>query len=493
MRASLRTTLFLCWALVAAGLSSGCATNPVTGEQDFVLLSEQQEIAIGRAEHPKVLERYGRYPDDALQRYVQGLGEALAAKSHRRDLIYRFTVLDSPEVNAFALPGGYIYITRGLMAYLGSEAELAAVLGHELGHVTARHSVRQISAAQAMDIGYTIGAILTPELRQRSAQDLFNVLGTALVRGYGRGHELEADRLGAQYLARTGRDPRSMLEVLRVLKAQEQFERQLAQEEGREPNVYHGLFSTHPDNDRRLQEVVTAATGLRPAGERPGPGREAYLRHLDGMTYGPGPRQGVVRGDRFYHRELDFGLRFPEGWRVDNRPDSLLLTAPQRRALMQVTVEDRNKRIGPRAFLEQRLETANLDQGEALSVNGLEGYAAVAPLRTPFGVRDARVAVVFHGRRGFLFLAAPRAEDGTTALRAPFLATVRSFHPLSDAEYALAEPLRLKIERLDADTDYAALAARSGLQHHAEERLRLLNQDYPKGEPRAGELIKRVE
>ncbi len=226
----------------------GCAVNPVSGQQELVLLSEQDEIAMGRTSHQQVLEQYGVYDNEELQRYVQDIGARLAEKSHRNNLIYRFTLLDSKDVNAFALPGGYIYITRGLMAYLNSEAELAAVLGHEIGHVTARHAVRQYSATQMANIGATLGAILIPGMNQSVTNQLVQAFGTALLRGYGREHELEADRLGAEYLARADYSPQSMLDVIRVLKDQESFETQLAKAEGREPRIYHGLFSTHPDN-----------------------------------------------------------------------------------------------------------------------------------------------------------------------------------------------------------------------------------------------------
>jgi predicted Zn-dependent protease len=204
--------------LLALLALSGCATNPVSGKKEAVLMSEQKEIEIGRELNPEVRKRYGVYDNHALQDYVQGVGQKLAGLSHRPGLIYRFSVLDSNEVNAFALPGGYIYITRGLLAYLNSEAELAAVLGHEIGHVTARHAVRQYTTAMAANIGYTIGSIFVPQIGNQGVGNLFNVLGTALVRGYGRQHELESDRLGAQYLAHAGYDPQAMLQVLEVLK-----------------------------------------------------------------------------------------------------------------------------------------------------------------------------------------------------------------------------------------------------------------------------------
>src|SRR5688572_22830979 len=189
----------------------GCATNPVTGGKDVVLMSESQEVEMGRKAHPQVLQQYGRYDDEALQQYVTSVGQRIAASSHRSDLQYTFTVLDSADVNAFALPGGYVYVTRGIMAYLNSEAELAAVLGHEIGHVTARHSVRQQTGATAAGVGAMVVGILT------GSGDLANVAnaaGTALVRGYGRDMELEADRLGAEYLNRIGYEPEEMIDVV---------------------------------------------------------------------------------------------------------------------------------------------------------------------------------------------------------------------------------------------------------------------------------------
>ncbi|MCZ6802367.1 MAG: M48 family metalloprotease [Proteobacteria bacterium] len=161
-------------------LISSCAVNPVTGKQDLVLLTENDEIALGRKTHLEVLKQYSIYENPALQKYVKNVGTKLASKSHRSNLIYRFTVLDSKEINAFALPGGYLYITRGLMAYLRSEAELAAVLGHEIGHVTARHSVQQYSANQLTNIGLALGSIFIPGMNQASNQ-LAQLFGVALI------------------------------------------------------------------------------------------------------------------------------------------------------------------------------------------------------------------------------------------------------------------------------------------------------------------------
>ena len=213
-------------------LLSACATNPVTGKQDLVFMSESQEIALGNQASQQIMQQYRRYDDPALQSYVNEVGQRLAAKSHRANLDFHFTVLDSTQINAFALPGGHIYITRGLMAYLNSEAELAAVLGHEIGHVTARHGVRQQSSHQAAGLGMGLLGVFFPGMNNAAISQVMNVAGAALLSGYGREHELESDRLGAEYLANVGYDPNAMLEVVRVLKNQEIFDQKLAALEG---------------------------------------------------------------------------------------------------------------------------------------------------------------------------------------------------------------------------------------------------------------------
>ena len=199
---------------VISWLITGCATNPVTGSSDFVLMSEEQEISLGQKYSTEIQEEMPAYPDPVLDELLQRVGRKLASHSHRPELDYHFTIVDSSQVNAFALPGGYIYITRGMLAYLNSEAELAAVLGHEIGHVTARHSVRQQSTSAVTGI---LGAVLAASTGIQGADSLTSMAGTAIVRGYGREHELEADRLGAEYLARSGYDPDAMLEVVSVL------------------------------------------------------------------------------------------------------------------------------------------------------------------------------------------------------------------------------------------------------------------------------------
>ncbi|OGT32921.1 MAG: hypothetical protein A2W28_01315 [Gammaproteobacteria bacterium RBG_16_51_14] len=481
---SLITLLLIC---------SGCAVNPVTGQQDLVLLSEQDEIALGRQSHQQVLQQYDVYDNKELQRYVQDTGAKIAGKSHRNNLIYRFTVLDSKDINAFALPGGYIYITRGLLAYLKSEAELAAVLGHEIGHVTARHSVRQYSAVQLANIGATLGSILIPGMNQPMTNQLVQVFGTALLRGYGREHELEADGLGAEYLARNGYDPEAMLDVIRALKSQEQFETQLAQAEGREPNIYHGLFSTHPDNDTRLQEVITRARKLKAAVPNAYSGQGQFMHLVDNMIYGDSPHDGIVRGRRFFHADLGFTISFPQGWNVRNLPDSLILVAPNGEALQQLSVEDINERIPPRQFMAQRLGLANLSREGAVNIHGLDAYTGIAVINTDFGRRPARFNVIYFNNQAYILAGITKNPDAIGLFDPAFQETANSFHSMTPNEQVLAMPLRLKIMQTEESTNFRQLASQSPLEHNAEQLLRLLNGKFPEGEPHPGELIKIVQ
>lgn len=463
---------------------SGCATNPVSGTPDFVLLSEDQEIELGRTNDPKIRAQFGAYDNPALQAYVQQVGDRLAAQSHRPELIYRFTVLDSPDVNAFALPGGYIYITRGILAYLQSEAELAAVLGHEIGHVTARHSVKQYSAATAASVA---AALL---LRTQGGQDLFNIIGNALISGYGREHELESDRLGAEYLARTGYNPNAMIEVVGVLKNQEEFEKERAKAEGREPRIYHGVFATHPSADKRLQEVVAEAHKHAVADE-PRLGRDEYLKHVDGLVFGDSAKAGVRHGPNFYHREMNFAVKFPDGWRVENSPSAVSAFGDGKETVVQMRAEDLNKRMTPREYMQTRLKVGDLKDEKPVPGVDLPSHSGVARLNTPFGRRDARVAVVFQGNRAFTFFGASKQDLATHD--PVFLAVAGSLHPLTPEEQRIAEGLRIRVVRAAAGDTFAKLAKRSPVTNYAESVLRLINDRFPDGEPGKGELVKIIE
>jgi predicted Zn-dependent protease len=485
------TTRTLLAAVAIASIAmTGCATNPVTGKADVVTMSAAQEVEIGRKMHPQILQQYGRYSDEALQAYVNDIGQRIARASHLPNLEFTFTVLDSEEINAFALPGGYVYVTRGIMAYLNSEAELVAVLGHEVGHVTARHAVRQQTGATAAGVGATLIGVLTGS---GDLANIANMAGTALVRGYGRDMELEADSIGAEYLARLGYDPEAMIDVVRLLKNQEMLEVQIARQEGREPRVYHGVFSTHPDNDTRLKEVVASA-GKANSGESRPDGREAYLRRIEGLPLGPSKEQGVVRGSRFYHGTLGVTVAFPSGWAVQNLPRKVVASSPQQDAMLQLTAVPPPADVKPRELLARSLPGVPLSGGEPLEINGLTGYTAIArDVALPWGNRGpARYAVLYYNGLAYVFTGATRLSSALSASDPLFMSSIKTFRRLRDNEFKLAEPNRIRLIKATPQTRIAALAATSPIEKYPAERLRLLNDLYPDREPVAGELIKVV-
>ncbi|MEW6312866.1 MAG: M48 family metalloprotease [Pseudomonadota bacterium] len=475
-----------CIALLLA-VATGCAQNPVSGKQNLALVSEADEIRIGKQGDLDIKKEYGFYDLPKLQEYVDMVGQKLARNSHRSNLEFHFTVVDSPEINAFALPGGYIYITRGLLAYLNSEAELAAVLGHEIGHVTARHSVQQMSAAYAADIAVQIASIFAPELGSAVGRNLVNVLGGALLSGYGREHELEADRLGAQYLAKTGYDPQAMVQVIRVLKNQELFDAEIAKQEGREPRAYHGLFATHPDNDTRLKEVVGEAAQWAQPGATLNK-RAEFLAQSDGLVYGDDPRQGVIRGNVFYHTDLGFSLTFPPDWRIKNQPDRLLAGSPDSEAMIELKMAEGSKE-SPADLLRRLLNLTTTDELEATTVNGLQ--AAFATVRRQ--ARPIRAGAVILNGNAYLMVGGGASAAAFERRLKEIDGTLHSFRALDDAERKQVKPLHITTVQAKPGTTYAKLAQRSPLGKNAEGILRLLNAMYPSGEPAAGQTVKVVE
>ena len=452
-------------AVLCALALTHCATNPVSGNPNFVTMSEAQEISTGRNEDKKVREQYGSYDDPALQRYVNDIGQRLARTSHRAGLQYQFLVVDSPEVNAFALPGGYIYITRGILAYLNSEAELAAVLGHEIGHVTARHSVQQLSAATAANIGVSVLQIFVPQIRNSAGDALINTLGGALLSGY---------------------DPQAMIKVVGVLKNQELFDAEVAKAEGREARAYHGLFASHPDNDTRLQEVVREAAKFKSAENRVN--REEFMRGMDHMVFADSPAQGVVRNNTFYHPDLGLTLNFPAGWRIRNNAENVAAASPDQSALIDLRSAGRAEG-SPTDVLRKILK---LGAGSTLTPLVLGGLQA-AVTETTLSGKPTRVAVAFIGSSAYAIGLQARDAAAYGRHKAAMDAAMSSFHAMTAQERLLAKPLRLRVITAQAGQTFAALARTSPLGRFAENHLRVINGLYPSGEPVAGQSLKIVE
>jgi predicted Zn-dependent protease len=486
-RPLLVTALLACAALVAS-----CAKNPVTGNTDVTMVSKKGEIEQGRKAHEQVIRFYGIYEDQGLQDYVTQIGTKLAQASERPELEWHFTVVDADDINAFALPGGYIYITRGIMAYLNSEAELAAVLGHEIGHVTARHSVRQQTQNTLTGILATGAAIFTGN---RAVADLANIGGQALLRGYGRDMELEADRLGAQYLAKTGYDPQAMIGVITVLKNQETFEIQRAREEGREPRVYHGVFASHPSADDRLQQAVAVAKPAR-AGAAPHVGVEDYMAQLQGVSFMSSKQQGIVRDNRFYHAGLGITVAFPKDWVVLNQRNRLLAHTRTQDAVIQITTDARPENNTPREYLQKQLGQRSLTAGQDLNFNDMEGYSLIARSGSPLdgGKGPVRYAAVYRDKLVFIFAASSRSsQESIPAHDRVFLSTFQTLRSLKPTEFPLAEPYRIDLVKAQNGTKMEDLAKDSPIKKYPLQTLRLINDLYPNKQPEAGRIVKVVD
>lgn len=410
-----------------------CATNPVTGRRELSLVSESQEIAMGQEAAQQVVGTIGLVPDSALQRYVSGIGLTLARASERPNLPWSFGVIDDPMVNAFALPGGPIFITRGIMTHMNSEAQLVSVLGHEIGHVTAKHSVQQMSQAQLAQIGLIAAVIVKPGLAQFG--DLASQGLGLLFLKFGRDDETQADDLGFRYMVNAGYSPTEMAEMFRTL------QRLGGGGEGRVPE----WLSTHPDPGNRVQKTLdrVAATSL-PANLRVE--RDAFLQRTDGLIFGENPRQGFFRQSLFLHPDLQFQLEFPSGWKAQNQATAVVAVSSQQDAIVVLTLAGTD---APNQALSKFLNQQGVQsQGaSSSSINGLTAASAVFTAQTQDGVLAGNVAFISHGGRTFRVMGyTPQQRYGS--YRGVFAQSLGSFRRLTDAAALAVQPVRVHLVRL---------------------------------------------
>ena len=329
---------------------TGCATNPTTGKQDFVMLTESQELALGEQAAAEINKQMILLPKtDPLARYVDSVGQRLAAASDRKNLFYRFHVVDDSTINAFALPGGYIYIYRGLLTHMNSEAELAAVLGHEIGHVTARHAVQQYSKAQAYQLGVAITSIFVPI--PQGSTILTDMLAMAVIQGYGREAELQSDELSLDYLSRAGYDANATIGVLKTLKRMDELDTKEKTDAGEKVEKYHGAFSSHPETRKRIDEAIAKHAAMQTNGRIVN--HEQMLQAVDGYAYGDSAEQGAVVGRRFLHPELGIQVKFPADWVITNTPLAVNARLRQQEVYFQMQMKELRKRQSAEEILRQ--------------------------------------------------------------------------------------------------------------------------------------------
>lgn len=304
-------------------LTAACATNPVTHKREFNIVSESQEIQIGQESHPQVIRQYGVYDEKpALTRMVDSVGHRLAAISERPNLPWHFTILDTPMVNAMAIPGGFVYITRGMLERINSEDELAGVLGHEITHVTARHAAQQMSRAELAQVGMVLGSVVAgPEATQAYGQ-LAELGMNLLFQRYSRGQESQADLVGTGYVARAGWNP---IGSERMLMALQRLDKHPAA-------GIDKYFLSHPDPAKRVRDVekkVKEIAAQNPAALAREPDRAAYVSLTDGLMTGNSTERVVIRGDTIYDRGHGLILQTPAGWTATAAEGMLFAMTPR--------------------------------------------------------------------------------------------------------------------------------------------------------------------
>ncbi len=486
--------------LLAVTLLAGCGTqvqNPVTGQVERSVMSESQEVAEGQKAHAQVLQEYTELANPKVQAYVNDIGQRLAAKSQRAQLKWTFTVLDSPEINAFALPGGYVYITRGIMAYLDSEADLAGVIGHEIGHVTARHGAQRATKAQTGQGVAVLGGILGAVLQSKGYGGLGSVVSdgaqtvaAGYVARYGRDQELQADGLGAEYLARTNWDPRNMIDVINVLKNQERFAADTARAEGRAAPQPNSWLASHPSNDARLDAITKLAAQYKDTGKYANEARTRYLQMLSGVAFGESAEQGVTRGNQFFHEGMGIALTAPAGWKIQNEPEQVAVVSSTGDAAMLMRVAPKEAGATHEQVLRNYLKAEG--RSDRLHINGLAVTRFVGNRQSAQGQVQPLAADLFTGPGNAIFVLIQAGKDAAATQRATpgFAQVAGSFRAMTAADKAAARPWALSTVALPRG-GFAELAKSSPLSA-PEQQLRLINGVYGGGELPAGSLVKLV-
>ncbi len=425
--------------VVLGALAPGCATNPVTGRRELSLVSPERELQMGLEGYKAVSVEYGLYDDPALQAYVDSVGQRVARVSHLPSLTWHFTVIDDPSVNAFAMPGGYIYITRGILPYLNSEAQLAGVLGHEIGHVTHRHTAEQITQQQVYGLGLGVASALS-ETARRYGDVAQQALGILFLK-YSRTDETEADELGVEYATRAGYDPREIPGTYAMLK-------RVSEQSGQR---LPGFLSTHPDpgdRETRTAELAKAAvqgkSGLVVDGRR-------YVRRMDGVVFGADPREGYFVGDLYVQPTLGFQIGFPAGWQHQDSRAAVTAQEPNKQAVMQLSLADAGT-LSPLAYVQQLVQKGTLAtaEGSPETIGGFAGWVGRVLMPQQQGEPLPTAAGFVRRDDSHLYEVLGRSQQPGDANDAKIYASLRSFGAVADPARLDVRPDRVKVATVPA-------------------------------------------
>ncbi|MBL1352648.1 MAG: M48 family metalloprotease [Zetaproteobacteria bacterium] len=475
------------WLLLV--LLPACATNPATKGHDFVLMSEKEELNLGKQLN---IQYHQQLPlldaKDPLSVYVSEVGQKLAKISDRPDLFYHFYVVDDGTVNAFALPGGYVYIHRGLLNYLNSEAELAAVLGHEIGHVTARHAVKRYTQVQAYQVGMMMASIFVPI--QPVTGNLSNLLAATFISGFGREQELQSDELALKYMPKAGYDPHAVASLLSTLKRLEDLDKKEKKDAGYKVQEYHGAFASHPETKKRIADVEAQEQRLHQQGFI---NHDRFLAAIDGYPYGDSPKDGAVVGQGFFHPKLHLQLKFPKRWVLKNTPRALTARVRKEKAYFRLDIEAMVKRQTPQAFLQEMFRKQDITYMKKDQILGHEAAHAHIEGKAPnmkYAAMDVTIWMV--KEQAFIMMMWAK-KDKFSQYEKDFNAiglSLKAFHPKKDEGIP-----RMALHIWEQGDSWQSLAKQSHdiLGHFTADHLAVLNGMDVKQMPTVGVLVKIVK
>jgi predicted Zn-dependent protease len=469
-------------------LFNTCARNPVTGKRQVVLMSEEQELAMGKEADPQIIQQFGLYEDKSLQDFINAKGNEMVAISHRKDITYQFRVLDSDVLNAFAVPGGYVYFTRGIMAHFNNEAEFAGVLGHEIGHIAARHSVEQQRNAILGQLGIIAGIVIAPDLAQ-FAEQASQGLGLLLLK-FSRNAERESDQLGVEYSTKIGYDAQQMANFFNTLKRQ-------SQAAGAEE--LPGFLSTHPDpGDRNVtvaqlakewkQKLNITTTKVN---------RNEYLKRIEGLIYGEDPKGGYLENNVFYHPVLKFQFSAPPNWAYQNSPSQVQLASKDGKALLIMTLaQGKSLQEAANAFLQQNNLQA-LESRES-TVNGLRALSLIADQKPQQGQQQQASPIrtfsqlIQYGDLIYLLLGVSTTTDFNN-YSSVFQNTMQSFRELTDPAKLNKKADRVRIKTVNQAGTLEQLLRSYNVPANRMEEMAILNGMPLTERVNAGTLIKVIQ
>jgi predicted Zn-dependent protease len=425
----------LSFVAIAAFALVSCVRNPATGKLELNLMSESQEVELGKQAKQEAEQTYGVYKEKPeLNQYVADIGKRLAAESGRPNLPWSYEIVDDASVNAFALPGGPVFVTRGILSHLTTEAELAAVLGHETGHVAARHSATQMSKAQVAQLGLGIGSILSPAVA--SAAQVAGAGLQLLFLKYSRDDETQADELGFRYMTKVGYDPRQMIPLFQMLDG-------VTKEAGggKTPE----WLQTHPNPGNRLEATQQRLkTELKGSPEGMKVDRDKYLSMINGITFGDDPRQGFFKGDTFYHPDLKFQWKLPSGWAHQNTPQAVAAASPKQDAILQLSPAGK---MSPDEAAQKLFSQQGIKAGQPVNIKGAK-VARAFQAQTQQGVIEG-VAAFLSWQGNTYLMAGYTPQGGLSAYANTFADSMGSFSELTDSSALSVKPAKLQLVKID--------------------------------------------